>query len=112
MCVCVCVHTCMHVCVSVCFLEHLKCASLVLVTAFKTSSFIGLIGLVTLSSVVLCTTLVAWCKVSASRAADLGSIPAFPMRLFPGRVIPVSEKLVLQWPGYPAPVVTLTDAWC
>ena len=32
-------------------------------------------------------------KASAARAADLGSIPAFVMDLFPGRVKPVASKL-------------------
>ena len=35
-------------------------------------------------------------KASASRVADLGSIPAFPVGLFPGRVILMISKLVLQ----------------
>ena len=36
-------------------------------------------------------------KASASRAADLGSIPAFAVDLFPVRVIPVTSELVFQW---------------
>ena len=36
-------------------------------------------------------------KESASRAADLGSIPAL------GRVIPVTEEVALQWLPYQAP---------
>ena len=36
-------------------------------------------------------------KTRASRAADLGSIPAFRLALFPGQVIPVTETLALQW---------------
>ena len=36
-------------------------------------------------------------KASASREADLGSIPAFTVGIFPGRVIPVTSKLALQW---------------
>ena len=33
-------------------------------------------------------------KASDSRAARLGSVPAFAVDPFPGRVIPVTEKLV------------------
>ena len=36
-------------------------------------------------------------KVSASRAADLGSIPAFSLWLSLGRVIPVTWRLIFQW---------------
>ena len=45
-------------------------------------------------------------KVSASRAADLGSIPAFPvdLNLCPGRVMPVTRKIG-------TPVTNLPDAW-
>ena len=36
-------------------------------------------------------------SLAFSRAADLGSIPAFPVGLFLGRVLPVIYPLVLQW---------------
>ena len=36
-------------------------------------------------------------KASAPRTADPGSIPAFAVDLLPGRVIPLTSKLVLQW---------------
>ena len=39
-------------------------------------------------------------KATASRAAGLGSIPAFPLDLFPSWVIPVT------------PVASLSGAWC
>ena len=40
-------------------------------------------------------------KASASRTADLGSISAFAVDLFPGRIMPVTSKLVLQWATVP-----------
>ena len=43
-------------------------------------------------------------KASASRAADLGSNPAFDLDLFPDRVIPVIK--------IGTPVATLPAAWC
>ena len=36
-------------------------------------------------------------KTSAWREADLGSIPAYTLGIFPGWVIPVTHKLALQW---------------
>ena len=42
-------------------------------------------------------------KVSASKVAGRGSIPAFAVDLFPGLVIPVTSKLVLQWLPCQAP---------
>ena len=36
-------------------------------------------------------------KASALRLADLGSVLAFPLEIFPGRVTPVMYKLVPQW---------------
>ena len=36
-------------------------------------------------------------KVSASRVADLVSIPAFNVGFILARVIPVTSKLVMQW---------------
>ena len=45
-------------------------------------------------------------KASALRAADLGSIPAFAVGLFPCRVIPVFQKLVLLSLPCQAPGVT------
>ena len=44
-------------------------------------------------------------KESAPSAADLGSIPAFSVVLFRGRVIPVTSKLALQWLPCQAPGV-------
>ena len=44
-------------------------------------------------------------KASASREANLGSIPAFAVGIFPGRVIPVTLKLALQWLPCQAPGV-------
>ena len=44
-------------------------------------------------------------KTSASRGADLGSIPALVADLFPGRIIPVTSQLVLQWLPCQAPGV-------
>ena len=41
----------------------------------------------------------------ASRAPGLGSILVLAMDLFPGRVIPVTGKLVLQWLHCQAPGV-------
>ena len=49
---------------------------------------------------------------------DLGSIPAFSVDLFPGRIIPVTKKLVLDSSGYPARHLALQSqswdwlAWC
>ena len=43
-------------------------------------------------------------KASASGAADLGSIPAFAVDHFLGRIIPVTYKLILQ-------KATLPGAW-
>ena len=42
-------------------------------------------------------------KTSAPRAADPGSIPALPVRIFPGRVIQVTLISVLQWLSCEAP---------
>ena len=42
-------------------------------------------------------------KESAPSAVDLGSIPSFSVVLFPGRVIPVTSKLALQWLPCQAP---------
>ena len=36
-------------------------------------------------------------KASASRVADLGSIPTFAVGIFPGWVIPVNYNLIAQW---------------
>ena len=44
-------------------------------------------------------------KASASRAADLGSIPIFEVELFPDKEVPVTSKLVLQWLPCQAPDV-------
>ena len=44
-------------------------------------------------------------KASTSRAADLSSIPAFAVTVFPGWVIPVTSKLVPQWLPCQAPGV-------
>ena len=44
-------------------------------------------------------------EVSASRAVDLSSIPAFILDLFPGQIIPVTETLILQWLPSQAPGV-------
>ena len=44
-------------------------------------------------------------KASASRAAGFGSILAFGVDLFPGRVIPVTEKMATQWLPCQAPGV-------
>ena len=37
------------------------------------------------------------CLLQPGRVADLASIPGFSVDLFPGRVIPVTLKSVLQW---------------
>ena len=42
-------------------------------------------------------------KVSTSTVAYLGSISAFALRIFLGRVIPVTYKLLLQWLPCQAP---------
>ena len=44
-------------------------------------------------------------KASSPTSEGLGSIPTVPMGLFPGRVIPVTSKLVLQWVHCQAPGV-------
>ena len=44
--------------------------------------------------------------MSALRVEDLGSIPAFAMDHFPGRVIPVTSNLVLKQLLYQAPGIT------
>ena len=44
-------------------------------------------------------------KASAPREADPVSIPVFSVMIFPGRVIPVSEKLARQCLAYQAPGV-------
>ena len=44
-------------------------------------------------------------KTPASRAADLGSNPAFAVDRFLGRVIPLTEELALQWLPCQAPGV-------
>ena len=36
-------------------------------------------------------------KASTLRAADLGLIRVFSVGIFPGRVIPLTKKLVLKW---------------
>ena len=41
----------------------------------------------------------------ALRVADLDSIAAFTLDLFPRRVIPVTEQLTLQWLPFHAPGV-------
>ena len=38
----------------------------------------------------------------ASSLAEWGSIPAYAVGIFPGRVIPVAKRLVLQWLPCPA----------
>ena len=43
--------------------------------------------------------------MSASRTSVLGSNPALPVWLFPGRVIPVTQRLVCWWLLYQAPGV-------
>ena len=54
-------------------------------------------------------------KVSASRAADPGSNPAFAMGILPGRVLPVTfKKMALQWlpcqtPGFIGSALGLVD---
>ena len=42
-------------------------------------------------------------KASSSRTAGPGSIPVFPVVIFPNGVIPVTSKLVLQWLPCQAP---------
>ena len=44
-------------------------------------------------------------KLSASCAAGLGSIPAFAVDLFPGRVMPMTWQIEFQWLPYQAPGV-------
>ena len=44
-------------------------------------------------------------KASAWRAEDLGSIPAFDVVPFPGRVMPQTSNLVLPWLPCQAPGV-------
>ena len=44
-------------------------------------------------------------RASVSREAGLGSSPAFAVGLLPGRVTPVTSKLVLQWLSCLAPGV-------
>ena len=39
-------------------------------------------------------------KVSALRAVDVGSIPAFAVDIFAGRLVPVTRKLVVKWLPY------------
>ena len=46
---------------------------------------------------VLYSTIIPWPHGKMSRAADLGSIPAFDVDLYHGRVMPVTEKLASQW---------------
>ena len=45
-------------------------------------------------------------KASASRVADLGSIPAFDVHLLQARVIPITSKLAPQWLAWQAPGLT------
>ena len=44
-------------------------------------------------------------RASASRVTDLVSVPPFGVDLFPGRDIPVTEKMVPQWLPCQAPGV-------
>ena len=52
------------------------------------------------SSSIWTTSLAKWFKASALRSADLGLIPTLAVDLSPGRVIPVTNELVIPWLPY------------